>query len=173
LAIIPRCNGSEVPRQNAFNIRAPSRDHTSVEARKELKSRPRFNVPFSRIFAQEQQCDDHPLSTPHVLGVIGSVNMPGHRRKVSNSTVATVDNSRTKWLPETAILKPLKNIEANENSDQWPCFVLTDATVYLKDGKRMANPLLPDGPFVVRGQVHVDDKEKDQREARMLPGSPF
>jgi hypothetical protein len=95
--------------------------------------------------------------------------MPGHGRNGSNSTVATVDNSRTRWLPEIAILKPLKLTKETEDSNTWPCFVLTDVTVFLKDGKRMANPLLPDGPFVVRGRLDVDDKVKEQRKACMPP----
>lgn len=95
--------------------------------------------------------------------------MGRHRRDVSNSTVATVDTTRTRWLPETAILKPLP-ASMYADSDSWPCFVLTDATVYLKDGKRMANPLLPDFPFVVRGKLEVDGRDEDQRAWCMLPG---
>ncbi|OIW29944.1 hypothetical protein CONLIGDRAFT_714399 [Coniochaeta ligniaria NRRL 30616] len=94
--------------------------------------------------------------------------MAGHRRNVSNSTVATVDSSRTRWRPETDFLKPLPE-KMLSNSDEWPCFVLTDATVYLKDGKRPANPLLPDGPFVVRGRLEVDGKEKEQRKCLVNP----
>lgn len=86
-----------------------------------------------------------------------------HRRKVSNSTVATIDTSRTKWLKETDILKPLPLEQRGEaDSEDWPCFVLTDATVYLKDGKRLANPLLPNQPWVVRGKLEVDVKEHRQ-----------
>lgn len=94
--------------------------------------------------------------------------MPGHRRRVSNSTVATVDASRTKWRPETDILKPTP-AEFYDETDQWATFVLTDATVYTKDGKRLANPLLPDGPFVIRGKVEVDVENKQQREACTFP----
>lgn len=94
--------------------------------------------------------------------------MAGHRRNVSNSTVATVDGSRTIWQPEIDFLKPLPEHMLSD-TDSWPCFVLTDATVYLKDGKRLANPLLPDGPFVVRGKLEVDEKDRDQRRLCMLP----
>lgn len=84
-----------------------------------------------------------------------------HRRKVSNSTVDTIDNSRTRWLKETDILKPMPaDIRTIALSSEWPCFVLTDATVYLKDGKRPANPLLPNQPWVVRGKLEVDAKEQ-------------
>lgn len=84
-----------------------------------------------------------------------------HRRKVSSSTVATVDDSPTRWLKETDILKPMsEEIRGADSSHEWPCFVLTDATVYLKDGKRPANPLLPNQPWVVRGKLEVDVKEQ-------------
>lgn len=94
--------------------------------------------------------------------------MPGHRR-ASNSTVETVDsaggNSRPTYHNETTILRQLKDIPDNADSDNWPCFVLSNATVYHKDGKRMANPLLalPEKPIVVRGKLEVDQMEPDER----------
>jgi len=84
-----------------------------------------------------------------------------HRRKISNSTVATIDTSQTRWLKESDIVKPMpEDIRGVANSNKWPCYVLTDATVYLKDGKRLANPLLPNQPWVVRGKLEVDPKEQ-------------
>lgn len=91
--------------------------------------------------------------------------MGKHQRKVSSSTVATtIDNSRVRWQHESTILKRLPNNTANaENTNDWPCFVLREAVVYSKDRKRLANPLLPEWPFVVRGILEVDDDGKDCR----------
>jgi hypothetical protein len=45
--------------------------------------------------------------------------------------------------------------------NDWPCYVLTDATIYLKDGKTLANPLLVyvHGLMVVRGFLEEPKKE--------------
>jgi hypothetical protein len=69
-------------------------------------------------------------------------------------------------------VKPMEEeIRAFSSSNKWPCYVLTDATVYLKDGKRPANPLLPNQPWVVRGRLEVDPKE--QRDMRtVVPRRP-
>jgi len=77
----------------------------------------------------------------------------GRRRKVSTSTVATVDNSRFSWVKESAILKPAPK----GNEDNGPTCVLTDAIVYDKDGKTMGNPLFVGevGPMVVRGKLEI------------------
>ncbi|GAB1315041.1 hypothetical protein MFIFM68171_05251 [Madurella fahalii] len=80
------------------------------------------------------------------------------RRRASNSTVATVDDSQVRWAKESSILKPSpRGIPDND----WPCYVLTDATIYRKDGKTLANPLLVhvQGPLVIRGLLEVDDDE--------------
>ncbi|KAL2257035.1 hypothetical protein VTK26DRAFT_754 [Humicola hyalothermophila] len=79
------------------------------------------------------------------------------KRRSSNSTVATVDDSRIRWTKESAVLKP---VPRDVPDGQWPCYVLADATVYMKDGKTLANPLLVglEGPFIVRGLLEVDDE---------------
>lgn len=80
------------------------------------------------------------------------------RRRASNSTVATVDDSQIRWAKESSILKPSpRDVPDND----WPCYVLTDATIYRKDGKTLANPLLVhlQGPLVIRGLLEVDDDD--------------
>lgn len=79
---------------------------------------------------------------------------------MSSSTVATFDLTHIPLMNETKILRPLAS--NSENSNDWPCFVLTDAVILHKDGKRLANPLLidTDGPYIVRGKLEV---EKEQR----------
>lgn len=85
--------------------------------------------------------------------------MAGRRkRRASNSTVATVDDSHIRWAKESSVLKPApQNITDND----WPVYVLTDATIYRKDGITLANPLLVhlQGPIVVRGFLEVEEDE--------------
>ncbi|OTA67427.1 hypothetical protein K449DRAFT_390146 [Hypoxylon sp. EC38] len=84
--------------------------------------------------------------------------MVGRRRRApSNSTVATVDEAAIQYYKEDSILKPASS---RAHPDDWPCFLLTDATIYHKDGT-LANLLHVDleGPLIVRGKVEI---EKDQ-----------
>ncbi|KAI1632049.1 hypothetical protein F4809DRAFT_629383 [Biscogniauxia mediterranea] len=84
--------------------------------------------------------------------------MVGRRRRgVSTSTVATVDDDAILFYEENTILKP---VSPRAHPDDWPCFLLADATVYHRDGT-IANLLHVDleGPFIIRGRVEV---EKDQ-----------
>ncbi|KAI0592845.1 hypothetical protein F4775DRAFT_580589 [Biscogniauxia sp. FL1348] len=84
--------------------------------------------------------------------------MVGRRRRgVSISTVATVDEDAIRFYEENTILKP---VSPRAHPDDWPCFLLVDATVYHRDGT-IANLLHVDleGPFIIRGRVEV---EKDQ-----------
>lgn len=92
--------------------------------------------------------------------------MAGRRRRVSNSTVATFDLSHASWMDETRVLQPLSS--NSEDSNDWPCFVLKDAVVLHKDGKRLANPLLIDteGPFIVRGKLEVDREQRHRKYTR-------
>ncbi|KAL2136390.1 hypothetical protein VTI74DRAFT_4034 [Chaetomium olivicolor] len=84
---------------------------------------------------------------------------PRRRRASSSSSAAAVaatDHAHIRWTKESAVLKPA----SREISDsEWPCYVLTDATIYRKDGKTLANPLLVhvEGPLVVRGLLEVDE----------------
>ncbi|KAI1215113.1 uncharacterized protein F4807DRAFT_405951 [Annulohypoxylon truncatum] len=84
--------------------------------------------------------------------------MAGRRRRApSNSTVATVNEAAIQYYQEETVLKP---VSSRAHPDDWPCFLLTDATIYHKDGT-LANLLHVDleGPLIVRGKVEV---EKDQ-----------
>lgn len=68
-----------------------------------------------------------------------------------------MDDRRIRWTRESSLLRPVPN---DTHSDDWPCFVLTDAVIYDKTGK-LANVLHADleGPFVVRGYIDVQDKD--------------
>ncbi|KAJ8108723.1 hypothetical protein ONZ43_g6340 [Nemania bipapillata] len=60
---------------------------------------------------------------------------------------------------ETSVLKP---VSPSTHSDDWPCFLLSDATVHHRDGS-LANQLHVDleGPFVVRGKLELEkDNER-------------
>ncbi|KAI2641648.1 hypothetical protein GGS26DRAFT_536271 [Hypomontagnella submonticulosa] len=84
--------------------------------------------------------------------------MAGRRRRApSNSTVATVDENAIQYCTEESVLKP---VSARVHTDDWPCFLLIDATIYHKDGT-LANLLHVDleGPLIVRGKLEI---EKDQ-----------
>ncbi|RYP42422.1 hypothetical protein DL767_000344 [Monosporascus sp. MG133] len=85
------------------------------------------------------------------------VGRPRKQRAPSVSTVATVDDNAIRYLRESTVLKP---VPARAHTDDWPCFLLVDATVYHRNGS-MANLLHVDleGPFIVRGRLEV---EKDQ-----------
>lgn len=90
------------------------------------------------------------------------------KRRASSSTVATVDDSRIRWTKESSVLKP---VPGDLPDCDWPCYVLTDATIYLKDGKTLANPLLVHvhGPLVVRGLLEADeDVVRENREPRLF-----
>ncbi|KAB5575820.1 hypothetical protein GE09DRAFT_605637 [Coniochaeta sp. 2T2.1] len=90
------------------------------------------------------------------------------RRRSSNSTAASVDAPHVRYLPESTFLKPVP-AEILHINGEWPCFVLEDATVYLKDGRRLANPLFPDPPFVIRGTLNVDAKSEELRRCLVDP----
>jgi hypothetical protein len=84
---------------------------------------------------------------------------PRRRRASSASTAEPIDHSQIRWKKESSVLKPApRDISDND----WPCYVLKDATVYRKDGKTLANPLLVhlEGPLVVRGILEVAEDEQ-------------
>ncbi|KAI1765968.1 hypothetical protein GGR53DRAFT_243372 [Hypoxylon sp. FL1150] len=84
--------------------------------------------------------------------------MVGRRRRApSTSTVATIDQAAIQFYKEDSVLKPAS---ARLHSDDWPCFLLADATVYHPNGT-LANLLHVDleGPFIMRGRLEI---EKDQ-----------
>ncbi|PSR76637.1 hypothetical protein BD289DRAFT_169346 [Coniella lustricola] len=91
----------------------------------------------------------------------------GRPRRDSNSTVASIDYARLAYLPESHVLKPA---EAGVSSDLWTCFVLNDAVVYHKTPSgelEIANVCSIDleGPYVIRGQLDADVRERDERNA--------
>ena len=61
-------------------------------------------------------------------------------------------------MKELAVLRPRPE---DIPDDDWPGYVLNDATIYRKDGKTLANPLLLslEGNLVVRGQLEIDDPD--------------
>ena len=83
----------------------------------------------------------------------------GRRRRMSTSTVATVDENRSIWSKERDVLKPC---QADIDDNEWPVYVLSDAVVYEKDGKTMGNPLFVNkvGPMVIRGRLEIEDDEE-------------
>ncbi|KAH6641613.1 hypothetical protein F5144DRAFT_643045 [Chaetomium tenue] len=81
---------------------------------------------------------------------------PRRRRASSASTPADADPTQIRWAKESSILKPTpRDLPDND----WPCYVLTDATIYQKDGRTLGNPLLVhlQGPLIVRGLLEVDE----------------
>jgi hypothetical protein len=78
---------------------------------------------------------------------------------VSASTVASVDEATVRYYQEASILKP---VSPDTHSDDWPCFLLSDASVHRRDGS-LVNQLHVDleGPFIVRGRLEIEkDNEK-------------
>ncbi|KAK3391981.1 hypothetical protein B0T20DRAFT_472731 [Sordaria brevicollis] len=94
------------------------------------------------------------------------------RRRGSSASIDSTDDRRRRWTKELTILKP---VEPGTSDDQWPSFaVLTDATIYQKDGKTLANPLHVDleGPFIVRGKLEpVEDDDDEAHECFQKPYS--
>jgi hypothetical protein len=93
---------------------------------------------------------------------------PRRRRASSTSTGATTDPSQIRWTKESSILRPVS--QDIRKSDDWPCYVLSDATIYRTDGKTLANPLLDyvHGLMVVRGFLEEPKKELAANRKRQL-----
>ncbi|KAK3327214.1 hypothetical protein B0T19DRAFT_156564 [Cercophora scortea] len=95
--------------------------------------------------------------------------MAGRRaRRASVSTTATIDLSRIRWTKESSLLRP---VGADEEEADWPCYVVTDAMVYRKDGKTLANPLYVgiEGPLIVRGKL--EEPEEEDQQNLLKPGT--
>ncbi|RDW88573.1 hypothetical protein BP6252_00605 [Coleophoma cylindrospora] len=87
--------------------------------------------------------------------------MPRRRRSCSDvSGDEIMKTERVRCLTESSVLKP---ISADIDPNDWPCFLLQDAAVYLKDGRTIANMLQVDlqGPFIVRGRLVVDPEDRN------------
>ncbi|KAI1425861.1 hypothetical protein F5Y12DRAFT_322797 [Xylaria sp. FL1777] len=83
--------------------------------------------------------------------------MPRRRRRAASTRLIDYQESARHYT-ETSVLKP---VGASTHTDDWPCFLLSDATVHLRDGT-LVNQLEVDmhGPFVVRGRLEL---EKDNQ----------
>ncbi|KAK4189624.1 hypothetical protein QBC35DRAFT_379721 [Podospora australis] len=81
---------------------------------------------------------------------------PKKRRVSGSSDLVAEFAPPIRYIKDTTILKPAS---ADVDSNEWPTYVLTDATVYRKDGRTIANPLLVhvEGPLVIRGHLEIDD----------------
>ncbi|KAK7757188.1 hypothetical protein SLS62_000737 [Diatrype stigma] len=81
------------------------------------------------------------------------------KRAPSVSTVATIDDSSIRCLRESVVLKP---VSPRAHADDWPCFLLSDATVYHRNGS-MANLLHVDleGPFIIESSTSFSIGQKD------------
>lgn len=56
----------------------------------------------------------------------------------------------------------LRSVAKTEPSDNWPIFQLRDAIVLNRDGTTLENALniVPNGPFIVRGNLYYTSEEK-------------
>ncbi|KAK4245850.1 hypothetical protein C7999DRAFT_15995 [Corynascus novoguineensis] len=81
---------------------------------------------------------------------------PRRRRASSTSTTTPFDHPQIRWAKESSVLKP---VPRDMPDSEWPCYVLSDATIYRNDGKTLANPLLAhvQEPLIVRGLLEVDE----------------
>jgi len=79
-------------------------------------------------------------------------------------------NINSKYFQEKAVLK---YVPQEMDSDDWPIFLLEDATVFLKDGRTIGNLLHAElqGPFTVRGKLVVEKEDRLLCKCRMLGGS--
>ncbi|KAI0443905.1 hypothetical protein F4803DRAFT_287637 [Xylaria telfairii] len=81
------------------------------------------------------------------------------RRAAPASTAAPVYQESARHYKETSILKP---VSPSTHTDNWPCFLLSNATVHRHDGS-LANQLEVDldGPFIIRGKLELEkDNER-------------
>lgn len=64
-------------------------------------------------------------------------------------------------LKEKDVLKPAPQ---EEESDDWPCYILNQAVIFSQDEKSMVNLLEAElhGPFLVRGKLEVEKESKFQ-----------
>lgn len=89
-----------------------------------------------------------------------SAIMPRRRRRAAPDR-PPVYAEVARHYKETSVLKP---VSATTHPDDWPCFLLSDATVHARDGN-LFNQLEVDmfGPFIVRGKLEI---EKDNQRYR-------
>jgi hypothetical protein len=77
-----------------------------------------------------------------------------------------------RWVKENTVLKP---VTPGSDDSTWPVFVLKEATIYRKDGRTLANPLMAhlEGPYIIRGVLEVDDSEHYSRRMYHSLNSPL
>ncbi|KAI1753579.1 hypothetical protein F4782DRAFT_496883 [Xylaria castorea] len=81
------------------------------------------------------------------------------RRAASASTAAPDYQESVRHYKEASVLKP---VSPSTHTDNWPCFLLSNATVHRHDGS-LANQLEVDlqGPFIIRGRLELEkDNER-------------
>ncbi|KAI1178423.1 hypothetical protein F4777DRAFT_594675 [Nemania sp. FL0916] len=81
------------------------------------------------------------------------------RRQRAPPKKTEADEPAIRYYKESSILKP---VSPSTHTDDWPCFLLVDASVHLRNGS-MVSQLDVDslGPFVVRGRLEVEvDNER-------------
>ncbi|KAK5631021.1 hypothetical protein RRF57_006736 [Xylaria bambusicola] len=86
-----------------------------------------------------------------------SAIMPRRRRLAATVRPPTYEDT-ARHYKETSVLKP---VSPSTHTDDWPCFLLSEATVHMRDGNLM-DLLNVDlfGPFIVRGKLEI---EKDNQ----------
>ncbi|KAI0490548.1 hypothetical protein F4859DRAFT_458358 [Xylaria cf. heliscus] len=86
--------------------------------------------------------------------------MTRRKRRAPPASTATPEYQETaRHYKETSVLKP---VSPSTNTDDWPCFLLSDATVHLPNGV-LANQLEVDlfGPYIIRGRLELEkDNER-------------
>ncbi|KAK4670356.1 uncharacterized protein QC763_210970 [Podospora pseudopauciseta] len=85
--------------------------------------------------------------------------MPRPGRPGRSRRSESVDHDSVHYVKESAALT---SVELGPDEGEWPCFVLSDAIIYRKDGKTLANPLMvhSEGPLVIRGLLEIDKETK-------------
>ncbi|KAI1149889.1 hypothetical protein F4825DRAFT_428683 [Nemania diffusa] len=96
------------------------------------------------------------------------------RRKLTAAAKAAAENAAqarreaVRHYTEASVLKP---VSPSTHTDDWPCFLLSDATVHRRDGT-LANQLHVDleGPFIIRGRLELEkDNERYLVNRHMKP----
>ncbi len=105
-----------------------------------------------------QRATTHPSRIPAHAAIAPGI-MTGRTRRASTSSVDTVDERTIHWRQEASVLRSVPKTEPN---DDWPIFQLRDAIVLNRDGTTVENALhlVPNGPFIVRGNLHYNRDEK-------------
>lgn len=98
--------------------------------------------------------------------------MAGRSRRFSSTSVDEIEGhgDRVKYTAEADVLKP---VTRSVHPDDYPCFILEDAAVYLKDKKTIGNLLNAElrGACVVRGRLVIEEESRNRcKFSRMCKG---